>query len=136
MDDISAWRAAVEETVSLLEAHRALKIWRALWKVSAALRYCVRDADPSLGVRNTAASGRSATWTEGEAARLFKRAYRQFDPVRNFEHAHGVHTLLQSRRIPVGSKTGLTTWRRSVAETTQRRPLVKSSATPFLAVGS
>jgi integrase len=76
LSDISAWRAAIEETVSLREAHRALKIWRALWKVAAALGYCVRDADPSLGVRNTAASGRSATWAEGEAARLFKRAWR------------------------------------------------------------
>jgi hypothetical protein len=47
MDDISPWRAAVEETVSLLETHCALKIWRALWKVSAALGYCVRDADPA-----------------------------------------------------------------------------------------
>jgi integrase len=52
-----------------------LKIWRALWKVAAALGYCLRDADPSLGVRNSAAVGRSATWSEGEAARLFKRAW-------------------------------------------------------------
>jgi integrase len=49
---------------------------RALWKVAAALGYCVRDADPSLGVRNSAAKGRSATWTEGEAVRLYKRAWR------------------------------------------------------------
>ena len=47
-----------------------------LWKVAAALRYCVRDADPSLGVRNTAAKGRSETWTEGEAVRMFKGAWR------------------------------------------------------------
>jgi hypothetical protein len=73
LEDISLWRAVIEQTVSLREAHRALKIWRALWKVAAALGYCVRDADPSLGVRNTAAEGRSATWTQGEAARLFKR---------------------------------------------------------------
>ena len=39
----------LEETVSLREAHRCLKIWRALWKVSAALGYCMREADPSLG---------------------------------------------------------------------------------------
>jgi hypothetical protein len=76
LDDISAWRKAIEDTVSLREAHRALKIWRAMWKVTAALGYCVRDADPSLGVRNTAAAGRSATWSEGEAVRLFKRAWR------------------------------------------------------------
>ena len=42
----------------------------------AALGYCVRDADPSLGVRNTAAKGRSATWAEGEAVRMFKGAWR------------------------------------------------------------
>src|SRR5437764_135702 len=76
LEDISAWRAMINETVSLREAHRAVKIWRALWKVSAALGYCSRDADPSLGVRNTAARGRSATWSEGEAVRLFKRSWR------------------------------------------------------------
>ena len=76
LEDISAWRKMIEETVSLREAHRCIKIWRALWKVSAALGYCLRDADPSLGVRNRAAPGRSATWTEGEVARLFKRAWR------------------------------------------------------------
>jgi hypothetical protein len=76
LEDISAWRTMVEQTVSLREAHRCVKIWRAMWKVSAALGYCVRDADPSLGVRNRAAPGRSATWSEGEVARLFKRAWR------------------------------------------------------------
>lgn len=76
LEDLSGWRKAIEDTVSLREAHRALKIWRALWKVSAALGYCLRDADPSLGVRNTAAEGRSATWSEGEAVRLCKRAWR------------------------------------------------------------
>ncbi|WP_024341223.1 tyrosine-type recombinase/integrase [Bradyrhizobium japonicum] len=76
LDDVSAWRKAIEETVSLREAHRALKIWRALWKVSAALGYCVRDADPSLAVRNSAAPGRDQRWSEGEAARLAKRAWR------------------------------------------------------------
>jgi hypothetical protein len=47
-----------------------------MWKVAAALGYCVRDADPSLGVRNRAAPGRSETWTEGEVVRLYKHAYR------------------------------------------------------------
>lgn len=77
LEDLSSWRKTIEDTVSLREAHRALKIWRALWKVAAALGYCERDADPSLSVRNTAAVGRSDTWSEGEAARLFKRAWRE-----------------------------------------------------------
>ena len=76
LDDISAWRQMIEDTVSLREAHRALKIWRALWKVAASLGYCVRDSDPSLGVRNSAAKGRSERWSEGEVARLAKRAWR------------------------------------------------------------
>ncbi len=76
LEDISAWRKMIEETVSLREAHRCVKIWRAMWKVAAALGYCMRDADPSLGIRNRAAPGRSATWSEGEVVRLFKRAWR------------------------------------------------------------
>ncbi|EJW12604.1 hypothetical protein A33M_1887 [Rhodovulum sp. PH10] len=76
LEHVSAWRRAIEDTVSLREAHRCLKIWRALWKVSAALGYCVRDADPSLGVRNRSAAGRSLTWSEGEVSRVAKRASR------------------------------------------------------------
>ncbi|MFG1223751.1 hypothetical protein [Xanthobacter wiegelii] len=74
--DLSAWRAVIEETVSLREAHRALKIWRALWKISAIQGYCIKDADPSLGVTNSAAQGRSEIWLEREAVRLYKRAVR------------------------------------------------------------
>jgi hypothetical protein len=76
LDHLSSWRQGIEEDVSLREAHRAVKIWRALWKVAAALKYCGREDDPSLGVRNSAAKGRSQCWTEGEAARLAKRAWR------------------------------------------------------------
>jgi hypothetical protein len=76
LEDISAWRKTIEETVSLREAHRCLKIWRAMWKVAAALGYCVRDADPGLGVRNRAAPGRNLQWSEGEVVRQAKRAWR------------------------------------------------------------
>jgi hypothetical protein len=66
-EHISAWRQGIQDRVSLREAHRAVKIWRALWQVIAAMHYCDKDHDPSWGVRNTAAKGRSATWTGGEA---------------------------------------------------------------------
>ena len=62
--------------MSLGEAHRALKIWRALWQAMAGLKYCNKDEDRSFGVRNSAPAGRSQTWTEGEAVRLVKRAWR------------------------------------------------------------
>jgi hypothetical protein len=76
LEHISDWRSAIEKKVSLREAHRCLKIWRAMWKIAAALGYCVRDADPSLGVRNRAAPGRNLQWTEGEIVRTAKRAWR------------------------------------------------------------
>jgi hypothetical protein len=70
MAAVSAWRLRIEEIKGLREAHRAMKIWRALWKVAAAMRYCRADEDPSLAVRNSEPSGRKETWTEGEAVRL------------------------------------------------------------------
>jgi hypothetical protein len=76
LGDISEWRQWIEAKVSLREAHRAVKIWRALWQVMGALKFCDKNQDPSWGVRNSAAAGRSATWTEGEAVRLVKRAWR------------------------------------------------------------
>jgi hypothetical protein len=73
---VSDWRQAIEERAGLREAHRALKIWRALWKVAAAEKLCDREADPSLAVRNAAAGGRGAVWSEGEVVRLAKGAWR------------------------------------------------------------
>ncbi|RWC91709.1 MAG: hypothetical protein EOS72_03380 [Mesorhizobium sp.] len=77
MPAVSEWRQAIEDEISLREAHRALKIWRALWKVMAALKYCEKDQDPSLAVVNTEPKGRSATWNEGEAVLLIKAAIRE-----------------------------------------------------------
>jgi hypothetical protein len=76
LTDLSDFRQTVEEMVSLREAHRCIKIWRAMWKVMAALKYCDREKDPSLGVINSAATGRSHTWREGEVVRAAKRAWR------------------------------------------------------------
>jgi hypothetical protein len=74
--DLSEWREAIADRAGAGEAWRATKIWRALWKVAGALHYCDRTADPALGIRNSAPKGRSYKWTEGEAARLAKRAWR------------------------------------------------------------
>ncbi|QPC93829.1 hypothetical protein [Mesorhizobium sp. INR15] len=54
LETLSEFRQAIAETVSLPEAHRVIKIWRALWNVLAALQYCHGKADPSLGIRNRA----------------------------------------------------------------------------------
>ena len=67
---ISTFRRMVEANVSLREAHRCIKIWRALWRIAAALKYCQRDANPSLGVRNVEPKPRQAVWEHGEVVRL------------------------------------------------------------------
>ncbi|MCG6115053.1 MAG: hypothetical protein MEQ84_07625 [Mesorhizobium sp.] len=76
MPAISIWRQAVEDDISLREAHRAMKIWRALWRVMVALKYAAGE-DPSSAVRNTEPKGRSQTWREGEAVQLIKTALRE-----------------------------------------------------------
>ena len=76
LEDVEGFYAVVRDTVSLREAHRCIKIWRALWQVLAALKYCDADQDPSFALRNKTPPPRQATWREGEAARLVKGAWR------------------------------------------------------------
>jgi hypothetical protein len=76
LETLSSFRQRVAENVSLREAHRIIKIWRALWNVCAALQYCHGKADPSAGIRNRAPKARSLSWREGEAVRQAKHAWR------------------------------------------------------------
>lgn len=76
LEHISGFRGMVEGKVSRREAHRVIKIWRALWRVAAAMGYCQRDTDPSLGVRNKEPERRQAVWNSFEAAMLAKGAWR------------------------------------------------------------
>jgi hypothetical protein len=76
LQHISGFRGKVEREVSRREAHRVIKIWRALWRVAAAMGYCKRDADPSLGVRNKEPERRQALWSYLEAIKLAKGAWR------------------------------------------------------------
>ena len=66
----------VTRKVSASECHRVVKVWRALWRRMAILGYCDAKRDPSLFFRNTAPKPRQATWSEGEATRLVKHAWR------------------------------------------------------------
>jgi hypothetical protein len=76
LEHISAFRTNIEQSVSTREAHRCIKIWRALWRVAAAMGYCQRDADPSLGVRNKEPERRQAVWNFKDARKLIKQAWR------------------------------------------------------------
>ncbi len=70
-------RQLVAAKVSESEAHRVIKVWRALWKKMAAFGYCDVARDPSLMFTNSAPQPRQALWTEGEAVRIIKRAWRE-----------------------------------------------------------
>jgi len=61
------------------EAHRVIKVWRALWKKMARLdngRYCELNCDPSLIFANPAPQPRQQVWNEGEAVPIVKAAWR------------------------------------------------------------
>ena len=59
MDVLSDWRATIEVTTGLDTAHKALKVWRAFWRVMQALRY-TQLTDPSEKVRNRQPKPRNA----------------------------------------------------------------------------
>ncbi len=69
-------RPLVAQKVSESEAHRVIKVWRALWQRMAALKYCHPDHDPSFQFANSAPAPRREVWREGEAVRLVKQAWR------------------------------------------------------------
>lgn len=76
MEQISEWRKTIAETYGNDVAHKAMKIWRAFWKVLVAMRY-TELADPSLAVRNTAPEPRDKRYSQIEVMRLVKRAWRE-----------------------------------------------------------
>jgi hypothetical protein len=76
VEHIEDLRKLVAEKVSEREAHRVIKIWRALWQAMAGFKMVIPDSDPSLAITNTAAKGRYQIWSEGEAVRLVKNAWR------------------------------------------------------------
>lgn len=73
--EMSQWRAELERDHGLGVAHKTLKIWRALWTLMLGMRVAT-GADPTTGIRNKKPHGRHQIWTEGEVARLVKRALR------------------------------------------------------------
>jgi hypothetical protein len=69
-------RAGIAAEVSETEAHRVIKVWRALWGKMAAFNLCEADRDPSLAFSNSAPKPRQDVWLEGEATRLVKEVWR------------------------------------------------------------
>jgi len=69
-------RAYIASRVSETEAHRTIKVWRALWAKMAVLGFCDPKRDPSLLFANSAPKPRKDVWHEGEAVRLVKESWR------------------------------------------------------------
>jgi hypothetical protein len=74
-DMMSQWRASLEKKHGRGVAHKTIRIWRALWTIMLGMKIA-RGVDPSKGVRNRAPAPRHQRWTEGEAVRLVKDAWR------------------------------------------------------------
>lgn len=73
-EELLALRTKVAERVSQSEAHRVIKVWRALWKKMVAMRYCEHDSDPSRLFANTAPEPRQHLWQRHEVLRLVQGA--------------------------------------------------------------
>jgi len=72
---MSRWRAALEKRHGRGVAHKTLRVWRTFWKIMLGMKIA-RTADPSMGIRNLAPAPRWQRWSEGEAVRLAKTAWR------------------------------------------------------------
>jgi hypothetical protein len=76
-----ALHSKVAERVSATEAHRVIKVWRALWKKLEAFGYCAdKDgprSDPSLAFSNTAPDPRQEVWQHSEVIQLVDRAWQR-----------------------------------------------------------
>lgn len=77
IEHIEALRGGVLKDKGLHTAHRTIKVWRAFWRVMAAMGLCDKDADPSKIIRNRAPKGRTQTWAYIEIVRLAIRAWRE-----------------------------------------------------------
>ena len=111
-EQMSKWRAALEKKHGRGVAHKTIRVWRTLWKIMLGMKVA-RTADPTLGIRNRAPPPRWQRWSEGEAVRLVKGAWRrgyrglacviavawdtQFSPV-------DVRTLLERHRAVAGGR--------------------------------
>jgi hypothetical protein len=75
-EQMSKWRAAIERKHGRGVAHKTIRVWRTLWKILLGMKVA-RTSDPTLGIRNRAPAPRWQRWSEGEAVRLVKVAWRR-----------------------------------------------------------
>jgi hypothetical protein len=66
----------IERKVSITERHMVIKVWRALWKKMAGMKYCDEGKDPSKTFPNTPPKPRDQVWYRGEVYKLVQVAWR------------------------------------------------------------
>jgi hypothetical protein len=66
----------IERKVSITERHIVIKVWRALWKKMAGMKYCDEDKDPSRTFPNTPPKPRDQVWYRREVLKLVQVAWR------------------------------------------------------------
>jgi hypothetical protein len=67
----------IEREVSITERHRAIKVWRALWKRMRGMGgYCDGRDDPAKAFANGAPDPRQAIWLRREVLKLVQTAWR------------------------------------------------------------
>lgn len=74
-EDLDVWYHKIKARRGVGEAFRAMKIWRALYKVLASMKLA-SGQDPSLAVLRETPKPRNQVWTEGEVVRFVKGAWR------------------------------------------------------------
>lgn len=76
-EDVDLWYADLLARTTVDTAWRAMKIWRALWKVAAGMKLCTAEADPSQAIPRQTPPKRTLRWQEGQIVRLVKAAWRR-----------------------------------------------------------
>lgn len=76
LEVLDKWYAGLLRTRGIDIAYRAMKTWRALYTVMAGMKLCQPKADPSLTIRRKTPNARTQIWSEGEAVRMVKGAWR------------------------------------------------------------
>ena len=81
LEHLDRWYHGIKAKKGVNEAFRAMKIWRALYKVLASMHSSdggrlASGPDPSLAVRRETPKPRDQIWNEGEVVRYVKGAWR------------------------------------------------------------
>ncbi|MBV8798705.1 MAG: hypothetical protein JO208_02680, partial [Alphaproteobacteria bacterium] len=128
--DLDGWYRSLLVNTTIDRAWRGMKIWRAMWEVSAAFDLTAKRKDPSLAIRRQTPPRRAERWSEGEVVRLIKAMWRSghrglacisaiaWDSQLSPKDAR---TLTEQHRVPGGFSTLRAKTGRTVLATVSRR---------------